>query len=136
MFTEPKVLLARMRCLPFHRSLSRLASAVGHLIWIDFHGPLVRSRIHQFVGHFSIIDDYSRYGLMFAVHNFTAQTAATCVTRFKAILTTLLKLDRPIHFNEIRSDNAKAFTGRFFNEFCDDSVTNHSYAADLALLSS
>jgi hypothetical protein len=91
MFTEPKVLLARMRCLPFHRSLSRLASAVGHLIWIDFHGPLVRSRIHQFVGHFSIIDDYSRYGLMFAVHNFTAQTAATCVTRFKAILTTLLK---------------------------------------------
>ena len=59
MFTEPKVLLARMRCLPFHRSLSRLASAVGHLIWIDFHGPLVRSRIHQFVGHFSIIDDYS-----------------------------------------------------------------------------
>ena len=65
MFTEPKVLLARMRCLPFHRKLSRMATAVGHLVWIDFHGTLVRSRIQQFIGHFSIIDDFSRLGFMF-----------------------------------------------------------------------
>ena len=132
MFTEPKVLLARMRCLPFHRKLSRMATAVGHLVWIDFHGPLVRSRIQQFIGHFSIIDDFSRLGFMFPVHNFTAETAKQCVLKFRAILTMLMKLSKPLHIVELRSDNAQAFCGRFFGEFCDNMVTAHTFAAAYA----
>ena len=69
---------------------------------------------------------------MFPVHRFNAEAATTCLKRFGAELTHLMQLSAPIHFAAVKHDNAKAFTGTHFQDFCDENVIRSVSSGDYA----
>ena len=85
MFTDFRVLSARMRALPFsHVQRPRRASRVGALIYIDFQEGFVPSVPHGFKSYCSILDDFSSWGRMIPVVSLSAESALDCLRLFMA----------------------------------------------------
>ena len=89
MFSATYVLGARMRALPYNRtSPNPRSTEVGELIQMDFQLGLPKS-VLGFTGSCSLLDDYSAWGKMTPVVNYTAATALVCLKEFVAELSKL-----------------------------------------------
>ena len=106
MFTDTRVLGARMRALPYNAtSPSPRSSKVGQLVFMEFHTGLPLSTPHRFVGSCSILDDYSGYGRMPPVKDLTAATALESLAEFMADINISKLKGEQVNLVEVLADN-------------------------------
>ena len=104
MFTDLRVMPARMRALPFSRqhSVSK-PMVIGARIQMDFQSGYPLSVPHRFSAYCTIRDHGSRWGRMIPVHQQTAKVALDCLRLFHADISALA--GRMVVFIAVEADN-------------------------------
>jgi len=86
-----------------------IPNRIGQTLHIDHVGPIKAGpNGEKYI--FTVIDSYSTWTWMFAVHNTTSEVAADCLLKV---------VSEAGAFKHLISDNAASFTGKILTQFCE-----------------
>jgi hypothetical protein len=105
------VMRGRARALPFfaNKPDDKSLPPPGAVLFLDFAGMMIPSRIHRFRCYLGIIDKGSNWRRLFPGHTMTSQLAAMSMDLFLAELSSMMGLSHPLKPHKIVTDQGSAF---------------------------
>ena len=125
------VMRGRARALPFfaNKPDDKSLPPPGAVLFLDFAGMMIPSRVHRFRCYLGILDKGSNWRRLFPGHTMTSQLAAMSMDLFLAELSSMMGLSHPLKPHKIVTDQGSAFMAVHFLDFLASGQRWHRPAA-------